>query len=249
MKFVKLLFIVILVVFVVTPVQAWRKWEHTNPSDIEIRIRPNTPEVVSGEIATFTISIRNRTDKTVKMFYPTGQRWDLAVFHYKTQIYRWSQGYMWEEAPHTVPIRAGNTLSYELSWRAVDRLDRPLPKGVYHAQGMVMTKPRYLVSNKCSIRLVPAVVKKQKVVKTNIGKYFNIKLPRYSGVDELTWKIVYVRNDNRLKINSIKKEGKNTTLVFQAKRRGYVIVHLYAHYARKRVDEAIERRTFRVEVK
>lgn len=249
MKLVKFLFIVILVAFTVTPVQAWRKWEHSNPSDIEIKIKPNLPEITSGETATFTISIRNRTDKTVKIFYPTGQRWDLAVFHYKTQIFRWSQGYQWADAPHTVPLRSGKTLSYELSWKSEDRLGRDLPRGIYHIQGMVMTRPRYLVSNKCSIRLVPSVVKKQKILKTNIGKYFNVTLPRYSGIDELIWKLDYVRNDNRLAVHSVKKKGNNTIMIFQAKRRGYVIVHLYAHYARKHVDEAIERRTFRVEVK
>jgi len=249
MKSIRILFVIMLSILSISPVFAWRKWEYINPSDLEIKIKPSLPEITAGETATFTISIRNKSDKTVNVFFPTGQRWDLATYHDGTQIYRWSQGYYWSDAPHSVPIRAGKSMSKQLSWETVDRLGRALPKGVYQAQGMVMTKPRYLVSNMCSIRLIPSSIKKQKLIQTRIGKFFNIDLPRYYNSEELIWKVNYIYNDNRVSIHKVSKEGKNTTITFKAKRRGHVIIQLYAFFERKQIDEAVERRSFRVEVK
>lgn len=249
MKSIRILFVIILSILSISPAFAWRKWEYINPSDIEIKIKPSLPEITAGETATFTITIRNRTDKTVNIFFPTGQRWDLATYHNGTQIFRWSQGYDWEDAPHSVPIRAGKSMSEQLSWKTVDRLGRDLPMGVYRAQGMVMTKPRHLVSNMCSIRLIPSSIKKQKIIQTRIGKFFNIVLPRYSDTNELIWKVNYIYNDNRVSIHKVSKEGKKTTIIFKARRRGHVIIQLYAFFDYHKIDKAVERRSFRVEVR
>jgi hypothetical protein len=228
---------------------AWRKWEHINPSDLEVKITPQTREIVSGKTATFTISIRNKTDKTIKVFFPTGQRWDLAVFHNDMQIYRWSQGYYWQEAPHSVPIKSGEKMTHKLSWEAIDRLGRPLPQDIYRIQGMVMTKPRHLVTNKCSIRLLPPEIKKTEIIKAKLGEFFEIKLPRYSNRKSIIWKILYHYNDNRVALHRLEKEAKTTILTFKAKRVGHVVFDLYAYLDSQNFSKSIERRTYRIEVK
>lgn len=229
--------------------ETWRKWEFINPADLQITITSDKPEIISGETATFTINIRNRTDKTVKIHYPTGQQWDLAVHHDRTQIYRWSQGLVWADAPHTIPIKKGETRTEKLSWVSVDRLGQPLPHGVYQVQGMVMTVPRYLVSNDCAIRLLPGEIKKTELIDAKLNQMFEISLPRYAGNREITWKIDYEYNDNRIDINRIAKREGNLIITFHPKRVGHVTFHLYAHKDTQDETISLERRTFRVEVK
>lgn len=228
---------------------SWRQWEFVNPSDLEIKAWPEKPEIIAGETATFTIQIRNRTDKTINIFYPTGQRWDYAVYHAGMQIYRWSQGMRWEEAPHSVPLRPGQPMTYQMSWQSLDRMNRPLPQGVYHLHAMVMTRPRYLVSNNFSVRLLPKEIKKTEIIPVKLNSFFEIELPRYSGKSELNWQIMYEYNDNRLSIHDLIKRGDKMTLIFKAKRRGHVNFHLFARNDTGKFEESIERRSYRIEVK
>jgi len=69
-----------------------RKWEFVQPSDLEIKFAPESEEIFSGGVATFTLTVRNRTDKPVRIDFKTGQRYDMAVFHDNVQIWRWGQG-------------------------------------------------------------------------------------------------------------------------------------------------------------
>jgi hypothetical protein len=244
------LFILLLFVFVAAlPTAAWRKWEFINPSDLEIKAWPERNEIIAGQTATFTIQIRNKTDKTIDIFYPTGQRWDYAVYHGGLQIYRWSQGLTWEDAPHSIPLRPGEPITHQMTWETVDRLGRTLPQGVYRFQGMVMTKPRYLVSNTCSIRLLPPEVKKTKIINAKLNSFFDIELPRYSGKQELDWQIIYEYNDNRIAIHDITKSSDKMVVTFKAKRTGHVNFHLYARHDTLDFSESIERRSYRVVVK
>lgn len=244
------LFLLLLFIFVAySPASAWRKWEFVNPSDLEIKAWPEKEEIRAGETATFTIQIRNRTDKTINIFYPTGQRWDFAIFHDKTQIYRWSQGLRWEDAPHSIPLRPGEPITEKMAWTSLDRLGYPLPQGVYSFQGMVMLRPRYLVSNDCSIRLLPPEVKKSETIKVGLNSFFDLEVPRYSGKKELIWQILYEYNDNRIAVHNIAKRENRLIITFKAKRVGHVKFDLYARKDTTDFGESLERRSYRIEVK
>ncbi len=229
--------------------QSWRKWEFINPADLQITIVPEAEEIIAGKTATFTITIRNRTDKTVNIPYETGQQWDLAAYHERTQIFRWSQGMTWADAPHAIPLKTGETRSETLTWDTIDRNGLPLPQGVYNVQGMVMTRPRYLVSNDCRIRLLPAEIKKGEIIEAKLNQVFEIEVPRYSGNQELAWQIDYVYNDNRISVHRIEKMDNKMIIYFHPKRVGHVTFHLFAHHDTQNASVSLERRTFRVEVK
>lgn len=229
--------------------ESYRKWEFINPADLQITVSADTPEIITGQTATFTITIRNRTDKTVNIPYKTGQQWDMAVYHDRTQIYRWSQGLTWADAPHSIPLKSGETRSQQLSWDSIDRNGLPLPLGIYKVQGMVMTQPRYLVSNDCAIRLLPNEIKKTEVIDAKLNQIFEIELPRYVGVRELKWQIEYVYNDNRIAVHRVEKTADKTKIFFHPKRVGHVTFHMFAHNDTQDVTVSFERRTFRVEVK
>lgn len=242
---------VILILLTACPLSAesYREWEFVNPAHLQITIAPEKPEIISGSIATFTITIRNRTNHTVEIPYPTGQQWDLAVYHSRTQIFRWSQGYTWEDSPHSIPLKRGETRSEKLAWLTVDRNGTPLPHGMYRAQGMVMTRPRYLVSNDCHIRLLPPEIKPMQTIETRLNQLFDIELPRYSGKHELSWHIDYVYNDNRIAIQAVRKSADKTILTFNPMRVGHVEFHLYAYHDTQNATKSLERRSFRIEVK
>lgn len=242
--------LLLLFIFVAySPASAWRKWEFVNPSDLEIKAWPDKKEIIAGQTATFTIQIRNRTDKTLNIFYPTGQRWDYAIYHTGTHIYRWSQGLSWNDAPHSVPLRPGEPITHKMSWESIDRLGQPLPQGTYNFQGMVMIRPRYLVSNSCSFTLLPPEIKKTEIIKVKLNSFFELELPRYSGSKELAWQIAYEYNDNRISVHKVTKLDKKLTITFKSKRKGHVNFHLYARRDTRSFDESIERRSYRVEVK
>lgn len=230
------------------PSEAWRKWEYVQPSDIDITIRPDKPEVVSGEIATFTITIRNKTDKPVSVYFPTGQRWDMAAYHDEVQIWRWSQGLRWEEAPHSIDIRPGFPESYKLAWRTVDRGNSPIPHGLYRVQGMVMTKPRYLVSNMSEIHLLPPRHPNAGVIRVKLDQIFKIEVPRYEGYLEIDWQPQYVYNDNRISMIQIQRVGNKIIHYFKATRRGHVVVHMHGFFPEKEQIRSLERRTYRIEI-
>ncbi len=232
--------------------KAWRKWEYVNPSDLEIRVRVHQEEIVAGSVATFTISIRNKTDKTIPIYFPTGQQYDYAIFHNRTQIYRWSQGLCWDEAPHSVPLKAGKTMEHTMAWNSVDRLGRALPQGHYAIQGMVMTKPRYLVTNQCKVRLLPKNILKEEIIETKLGHFFEIELPRYtnsSNIREHRWKLEYLYNDNRVSFHKVRRKGNKIIGTFKAKRRGYVRMQFFLADENKNFERALQRRSYKVVVK
>jgi hypothetical protein len=241
--------IILLLPACVLNAERYRKWEFVNPAHLRVTITPEKPEIVAGEIATFTITVRNRTNHTVKIHYPTGQQWDLAAYHGKTQIYRWSQGYTWADSPHTIPLKAGEARSQQLTWLTVDRNNMPLPHDSYIIHGMAMISPRHIVSNDCQIRLLPPAVKPTKTIEARLNQHFDIELPRYSGKYEIDWKIDYKYNDNRISVFSVNRTADKTVLTFLPKRVGHVEFHLYAYHEMQDATKSIERRSFRIEVK
>jgi len=234
--------------FMPSPAAAWRKWEHVQPHDLEITLRPDIPEVVAGDVATFTLKIRNRADKTVDIRFETGQRWDLAAFHGNTQIWRWSNMLRWEDAPHSIPIRTDRPETASLGWRTVDRNGVPLPQGIYKVQGMVMCTPRALVTNTVAIRLLPPVERRLDTTKVKIGSFFEVRVPRFVKDRQVRWEIDYDYNDNRIDPVERRSDDKDEIITFVAKRVGHVTVHLYEHPEFQHADSSLERRTFRVDV-
>ncbi|MFZ5952937.1 MAG: BsuPI-related putative proteinase inhibitor [Candidatus Rifleibacteriota bacterium] len=226
-----------------------RPWEFVNPADLELKAWPEKKEIIAGNTATFTIQIRNRTDKTVQIHYPTGQHWDYAVFHEGLQIYRWSQGLRWADSPHSIPLKRGEPMTFQMSWQSRDHKNRPLPQGVYKIYAMAMVSPRPLVTNTFSIRLLPEEIKKTEVIEVKLNSFFEIVVPRYSGKQEVEWQIAYEYNDNRIAVHELIKRDKELTIVFKAKRTGHVNFHLYGRHDTRLFSESLERRSYRIEVK
>ncbi len=243
------LFVVLYLVFLVPhDVFAWRKWEHVNPADLEVRLVADQPEIVAGETGTFTLILRNRTDKPVSIDFATGQRWDLAVYHGNVQIWQLSNGLQWIESPHSISVRPGEPEIVKMSWTSIDRVGMPLPQDVYRAQALVMCSPRHLVSNKCQFRLLPPKNTGQGVTRVPVGKHFEIVLPRFLDGVEVDWRPDYDYNDNRVSEIEYRKTAKETIWTLRADRPGHVNLHMYGFVPFREQMRSKERRSYRIEV-
>lgn len=228
--------------------EALRKWEYVNPSDLELKITTDTPEIPAGETATFTITVRNRTNETVKLTFATGQRWDLAAFHEKIQIWRWSNFVRWQEAPHAIPIKPGERETMQLSWTTRDRINCPLPQGIYSVQGMVMVEPRFLVTNETKIRLLPPLDRPRQTNVVKLGSTFEISVPSIIDNQPVGWEVDYDYNDNRISRETGGGDVATMTFRFRANRVGHCTIRMFAHPEFKHQDRSLERRTYRIEV-
>ncbi len=213
-----------------------------------VTITPEKTELYPGEIATFTISIRNRSTKTFKLDYSTGQQWDLAVFHNNLQLYRWSEGLFWAHRDYSIHLKSGEVKSHQLSWRTTDKLGRPFPQGTYHVRGMATLSPKWLVTEDCKITVVPPKVTPKETIKARLNMLFDIELPRYIGPAEITWHIQYKHNRNRLEVRKVAKVDGRVVVTFEPKRYGHVEFDIYGFHENKNIEESIERLTYRVEI-
>lgn len=249
MKNIKLCFVVFLLVIVaLSQSEASNRYHFGYDKYLEVTITPEQSEFVAGSIATFTVTLRNKSKENIKIDYPTGQQWDMAIFYHGSQIFRWSNGYTWQKAPHYIPLRPGESRSQQLSWTSVNIHGQPLEQGEYSCVGVVTCSPKIRVSEKCRFRLTPPSVVAQEVIKTSLNQCFDIELPRFANNQELKWQIVYKYNDNRISNTFVKTNGNIVKMTFLPKRIGHVEFDLYAYPESLNQTVSLERRSYRIEV-
>lgn len=215
---------------------------------VEVTITPESNEIVAGSIATFTITLKNKSRDNIQINYPTGQQWDLVIYDTQRQIFRWSNGFTWHASPHYIPLKPGEERSEKLSWVSVNKWGQPLLQGTYRCVGVVTSAPTRLVSKEVKFRLTPPSVVAKKTIRTNLNQCFEIELPRFSGKTELVWTVVYKNNDNRID-ERIRHVKQNTILIsFMPKRLGHVEFDLYAYPEGLSKNVSLERRSYRIEV-
>lgn len=215
---------------------------------IEVKIIPERPEFIAGSIATFTVTLTNKNKYPINIEYPTGRHWDMVVYHNDYPIYRWSDGYTWEESPHIIPLQPNETRSCKLSWVSVNVRGEPLVQGIYKCVGLVTCSPKTIVSPEVDIRLIPPSIVPTEIIRTNLNQVFEIELPRFGGDYELEWKIVYRNNDNRISLTSKKQKDESIVISFLPRRIGHVEFDLYAYPNRHNPSVSLERRSYRIEV-
>ena len=215
---------------------------------LEVKISPERPEFTAGSIATFTISLTNRNKYTTVVEYPNGREWDLVIFHGWSQIFRWSDGFTWQNSSHSIVLKPGESISHQLSWVSVNKFGQTLPQGVYRCVGLVTCYPKTIISKEVKFRLTPPSVVAKEIIKTNLNQCFEIELPRFGNESELKWKIVYVNNDNRISITSRRIKDESIVITFLPKRLGHVEFDMYAYPELLNSSVSLERRSYRIEV-
>ena len=242
------LLLALLHLFVVPISKATEKYHFGRTKGIEVSIKPDSQEFVAGSIATFTVTLKNKSRETIKINYPTGQQWDLVIYDPVTQIFRWSNGFTWHKSPHCIPLKPGEERSEKLSWVSVNKKGEPLLQGTYRCAGIVTSSPTKYISEKVNFRLTPPSVIAKEIIKTSLNQCFEIELPRYFKNQQLIWEIVYKCNDNRIEERFRRTNPTTFQISFKPKRLGHVEFDLYAYseFANRKVS--VERRSYRVEV-
>ncbi len=215
---------------------------------LEVRIYPETQEFVAGSIATFTITLTNKNKYPISVEYPTGRQWDMVIYSGASQIFRWSNGYTWKKAHHSIPLAPGESRSQQVSWVSVNKFGAPLSQGIYKCVGLATCYPKTLVSNEVKFRLGPPSVVKKEIIRTRLNQAFELELPRYANDYELVWEIFYKNNDNRIRTTSRRINPETITITFLPRRIGHVEFTLYAYPNSLNQTVALERRSYRIEV-
>jgi hypothetical protein len=215
---------------------------------LEVKVTPEFPEFPTGSIATFTITLTNKNKYPVNIEYSNGRQFDMVILHGASQIFRWSNGFTWKKARHSIPLGPGESRSEKLSWVAVNKFGGTLPQGVYKCVGLATCLPKTLVSNEVKFRLGPPSVVKKEIINTRLNQAFEIELPRYANEFELVWEIVYAYNDNRISATSRKIKPETIVITFLPRRIGHVEFDLYAYPTVYNKTVSLERRSYRIEV-
>jgi hypothetical protein len=85
--------------------------------------------------------VKNETDRTLRLVFPTAQRFDFIIMKDRVPVWSWSEGRMFAQALGRLALAAGDSLVYEYTW------DGRLPSGGlpalgrYTVKGVLMTAP------------------------------------------------------------------------------------------------------------
>ena len=244
----KILLIIYILISTVSISYAATDYHYGWHPKLECSITPLFDQLSTGEIATFSITLRNRSDKPVEIGYKTGQEWDLVILHNNKQIYRWSSRFRWDNKSFSNMLKPGKSISTTLSWKAINRYMQPVTQGYYTARGIAMIEPKHLVSSDCVFRIYPPNIVKEEYFKVKLNRLFEITIPAHNGTDELSWRIEFKHNRNQLGIRSSKRDKEKVTILMHPKRYGDVYFDLYACPMKKRNNKSVEKRSYHIEI-
>ncbi len=88
-----------------------------------------------------TLTVTNVKGKDLILAFPTAQRYDFIVRKGKLVVWRWSEGMMFAQAIGRKTLKAGESVSYEITWDQTGLEDMKPPLGTYSVQGILKTMP------------------------------------------------------------------------------------------------------------
>ena len=86
-----------------------------------------------------TLTVANVKEEDLTLTFPTAQRYDFIVRKGKQIVWRWSEGMMFAQVIGRETLRAGESLSYEITWDQSGLEDMKPPLGAYSVQGILKT--------------------------------------------------------------------------------------------------------------
>lgn len=87
----------------------------------------------AGELITFELSVRNRTDQPVELDFPSGHQYDFFAFKAGTSdvVWLWSSTALFTQAASTLTFAGGETKVFSVNWSQGER-------GSYEGRGAVL---------------------------------------------------------------------------------------------------------------
>jgi hypothetical protein len=85
------------------------------------------------------LTVTNVKGEDLTLTFPTAQRYDFIVRKGKQVVWRWSEGMMFAQVIGRETLRAGEFVSYEITWDQSGLEDMKPPLGAYSVQGILKT--------------------------------------------------------------------------------------------------------------
>ena len=94
-----------------------------------------------GEPIKMRLRVTNTTSRSLKLFFPTAQRYDFIVRKGDETLWQWSEGMMFAQVTSTLVLEPDTTITYEATWNQITRDGKALPLGRYTVEGILRTQP------------------------------------------------------------------------------------------------------------
>jgi hypothetical protein len=100
------------------------------------------------EPVSMRLVVRNVSGRTLRLTFPTAQRFDFVVSKDREPVWSWSEGRSFAQSLERMTLAPGDSLVYDFTWDgklAGGRLPR---LGRYSARGVLMTLPPVLTEDR-----------------------------------------------------------------------------------------------------
>lgn len=113
-----------------------------NEDKLEITLQVDKALYQKGEPIRLNLIATNKTDDTIKLTFPSSQRYDFVV---KSQggeeVWRWSKDRMFAMMLYEEELKPKDCLVYKETWNQLNNQGKPVPLGRYEIIGVLKTHP------------------------------------------------------------------------------------------------------------
>lgn len=115
--------------------------EHVRPDSVTAYVGLVEMGYAALEPVPMKLIVKNETDRTLRLVFPTAQRFDFIIMKDRVPVWSWSEGRMFAQALGRLALAAGDSVIYEYTW------DGRMPGGGlpalgrYTVKGVLMTAP------------------------------------------------------------------------------------------------------------
>jgi hypothetical protein len=113
----------------------------SQPDSLQASVILNEGGYAIGEPVVMTLQVVNLTDRSLKLTFPSAQRYDFIVGRGKATIWRYSDGRMFAQVLGRYDLAAGDTVTYEYTWDQTGMDGTKPGLGAYTVEGMLMITP------------------------------------------------------------------------------------------------------------
>lgn len=108
-------------------------------------------QVTLGTPVRLVLELKNLTDETLTLNFPSGKHYDFEVFDSKKQlVWKWSQGRMFIQTFTTITLGPKEQIKFTPDWDQKDNEGRQIPAGIYQVTGLIPTVGPEIVESQSS---------------------------------------------------------------------------------------------------
>jgi hypothetical protein len=111
------------------------------PDSLRADVILNEGGYAVGERVVMTLEVVNLTDRTLRLTFPSAQRYDFIVSRGKATIWRYSDGRMFAQVLGRYDLAPGDTIAYEYAWDQIGADGTKPGLGAYTVEGILMITP------------------------------------------------------------------------------------------------------------